>query len=58
MAKNDSVKKTLMVAFVLCIVCSVVVSTAAVVLRPMQAANEERDRKFNVLQVAELYEPG
>ena len=58
MAKNDSVKKTLVVAFVLCIVCSVVVSTAAVVLRPMQEANEERDRKFNVLQVSELYEPG
>ncbi|SDM87528.1 Na+-transporting NADH:ubiquinone oxidoreductase subunit C [Franzmannia pantelleriensis] len=55
---NNSIKKILIVAFALCIVCSVVVSTAAVALRPMQALNEELDRKTNILRVANLYESG
>ncbi|MDF9434787.1 MULTISPECIES: Na(+)-translocating NADH-quinone reductase subunit C [Chromohalobacter] len=58
MASNNSIKKTLTVALALCIVCSVVVSTAAVVLRPKQQQNQELDRKSNILQVADLYEPG
>ncbi|MBZ9557267.1 MULTISPECIES: Na(+)-translocating NADH-quinone reductase subunit C [Modicisalibacter] len=58
MASNNSVKKTLTVAFALCIVCSVVVASAAVVLRPTQAKNQEQDRMRNLLQVAELYKPG
>lgn len=58
MASNDSVKKTLTVAFVLCIVCSVVISTAAVMLRPAQELNQAIDRKSNILQVSQLYEPG
>lgn len=58
MASNNSIKKTLTVALALCIVCSVVVSTAAVVLQPMQERNQELDRKSNILQVANLYEPG
>jgi len=58
MAGNNSIKKTLMVALALCIVCSVVVSTAAVVLQPMQERNQELDRKSNILQVAEIYKPG
>jgi len=55
---NNSTKKTLLVAFVLCIVCSVIVSTAAVALRPQQQLNQELDRKTNVLNVAGLNEPG
>lgn len=55
---NDSIKKILTVAFALCIVCSVIVSTAAVALRPIQQLNEELDRKTNVLRVAGLYERG
>lgn len=58
MASNNSIKKTLTVALALCIVCSVVVSTAAVVLQPTQQKNQELDRKSNILQVANLYEPG
>src|SRR5690606_32398056 len=46
------------VAFSLCIVCSIVVSTAAVALRSKQAENQELDRKTNILAVADLYEPG
>lgn len=55
---NNSIKKILTVAFTLCIVCSVIVSTAAVALRPMQQLNEELDRKTNILNVARLYESG
>ena len=45
-------------AFALCIVCWVIVSTAAVALRPAQQLNQELDRKTNILNVAKLYEPG
>jgi Na+-transporting NADH:ubiquinone oxidoreductase subunit C len=55
---NNSIKKILTVAFALCIVCSVIVSTAAVALRPKQQLNVELDRKTNILSVANLYEPG
>ncbi|MCE8025908.1 MULTISPECIES: Na(+)-translocating NADH-quinone reductase subunit C [Halomonadaceae] len=55
---NNSIKKILTVAFALCIVCSVIVSTAAVALRPMQQLNVELDRKTNILRVANLHEPG
>ena len=55
---NDSVKKTLTVAFALCLVCSVLVSGAAVVLKPMQEANKALDKKKNILQIAGLTEEG
>jgi len=44
-ASNDSTSKTIIVALALCIVCSVIVSTAAVMLRPAQQANKDLDRK-------------
>ena len=52
MSSNDSIRKTLIVAFSLCIVCSVVVSTAAVVLKPAQESNKLLDRKRNILAAA------
>ncbi|MDT8446339.1 MAG: Na(+)-translocating NADH-quinone reductase subunit C [bacterium] len=55
---NDSIKKTLGVAFAVCIVCSVMVSAAAVALRPLQEANKARETKKNILQAAGIYEPG
>lgn len=58
MSNNDTIKKTVTVAFLLCIVCSVIVSTAAVMLKPAQEANKARDFKKNILQAAGLYEPG
>ncbi|GAA5523495.1 Na(+)-translocating NADH-quinone reductase subunit C [Microbulbifer aestuariivivens] len=58
MANKDSVKGTLLVALVLCIVCSVFVSTAAVLLKPMQESNAELDMKRNVLMAGGLLEPG
>lgn len=52
MSSNDSIKKTLIVAFSLCIVCSVIVSTAAVLLKPAQEVNKTLDRKRNILAAA------
>lgn len=52
MSSNDGIKKTLLVAFSLCIVCSVIVSTAAVVLKPTQEVNQVLDRKRNILAAA------
>lgn len=55
---RESVGKTFVVAALLCIVCSVLVSSAAVVLRPTQAVNKAMDKKRNILQAAGLYEEG
>ncbi len=57
MADNDSVRKTLLVTLVLCVVCAVVVSAAAVLLRPQQAANQALNRKANILAAAGLLRP-
>ena len=54
MANNDSIKKTLIVAFTLCIVCALVVSSAAVLLKPAQVTNKALDRKSNILAAAGL----
>jgi Na+-transporting NADH:ubiquinone oxidoreductase subunit C len=45
-------------AAVVCLACSIVVSTASVALRPLQTANKELDRKKQVLTVAGLLEAG
>lgn len=55
---NDSIGKTLGVALALCIVCSVVVSTAAVMLKPAQTANKLLDFNRNIISVAGLQEEG
>jgi Na+-transporting NADH:ubiquinone oxidoreductase subunit C len=46
---KEGLSRVLTVAFALCIVCSVVVSTAAVLLKPAQAVNKTRDLKRNIL---------
>ena len=58
MANNDSISKTLTVAIVMCIVCSVIVSTSAVILKPIQEANKEKDFKKNILAAAGMLEEG
>jgi len=55
---NDSRTKTVLVALLLCLVCSVVVSTAAVSLRPLQEANKALDKKRNILQIAGMMRDG
>lgn len=52
MSSNDSTRKTLTVAFFLCIVCSVIVSAAVVMLKPVQEVNKTLDRKRNILAAA------
>lgn len=49
---KDSVFKTLFVAVAVCLVCSIVVSIAAVQLRPQQEHNKLIDRQSNILAVA------
>jgi Na+-transporting NADH:ubiquinone oxidoreductase subunit C len=49
---KDSIKQTIIVGLLLCIVCSVIVSSAAVILKPIQTANKVLDKKKNVLAAA------
>ena len=56
-ANGEGLGRVLTVALGLCLVCSVVVSTAAVVLKPAQEANKTRDLKRNILLAAGLLDP-
>jgi Na+-transporting NADH:ubiquinone oxidoreductase subunit C len=51
---RDSVAHTFKVAVLLCVLCSVLVSGAAVSLREPQRVNKERARKSNILAAAGL----
>ena len=51
---NDSTMKTIIVALLLCLVCSILVSTAAVMLKPLQVRNQELDKKRIILGVTQL----
>lgn len=53
---NDSVTKTLGVAFVICLVCSLVVSFAAVNLRDLQKENATNNQSIKILQAAKIYD--
>ena len=55
---RDSISNTLIVAIGLSLVCSIIVSSAAIVLKPVQARNEELFRQQIILDVAGLMEPG
>lgn len=55
---NDSRKKTFVVAFVLCLICSIAVSTAAVMLKPVQEKNKQKDKQQNIVAIADLAQPG
>ena len=52
---KDSTANILIVAVTLCLVCSVIVSTAAVKLRPTQETNKVLDQKINILKVSGLW---
>jgi len=54
---NDSTTKTIAVAATLCLVCAVVVSASAVLLKPRQLENRLLDRQRNILQAAGHYNP-
>lgn len=55
---NDSLEKTIAVALSLCFVCAILVSLAAVALRPLQIENKAMDMKKNILDVAGLLQDG
>lgn len=55
---DESIGKTLGVALIVCIVCSVLVSTAAVTLNGIQEHNKKVDKIKNILQAGALYEDG
>ena len=51
---NDDKRKTLFVALLVSLVCSIFVSIAAVSLKPQQLINKDLDRKQNILKIAGL----
>ncbi|MGK0249661.1 MAG: Na+-transporting NADH:ubiquinone oxidoreductase subunit C [Oleispira sp.] len=53
-SNNDSIQKTLLVAILLCLVCSIIVAGAAVTLKPLQIANKQLDKNKNILAAAGL----
>ncbi len=55
--RKDSVPYTMMVAAGVCVVCSLLVSTAAITLRPIQQRNAELYMKRNILVAAGLIQP-
>ena len=57
-SNKDGLRNTFSVAVLLCLVCSVVVSGLAVVLKPMQMLNKELDQKKNILRAAGLLAAG
>lgn len=49
---KDSLANTFLIAIGVCLICSFLVSSAAVGLRPLQEENADKDRKQNILQAA------
>jgi len=56
MASKDSVIGTIRTALILCVVCSIFISSAAVILKPFQDANVITDRNKNILAAAGLFD--
>ncbi|WP_271411820.1 Na(+)-translocating NADH-quinone reductase subunit C [Pseudomonas sp. Q1-7] len=56
--QKESTVRTLMVALVVCLVCSVFVAGGAVALKPVQVENRELDKQRSILAIAGLDEPG
>lgn len=57
-SSNDTIRKILIVAVLLSVAFSVIVSTAAVSLRPLQQENEQLNLRSNMLAAAGLLSPG
>lgn len=55
---RDSTARVLSVAFLLCVVCSILVSAAAVGLSDRQQRNKDEEKKKNILQAAGIYQAG
>lgn len=55
---RDSISNTLIVAIGLSLICSVLVASAAIILKPKQLKNQEEYRQRIILEVAGLMQPG
>lgn len=55
---RDSTSYIVVFALAVCLICSIVVASAAVYLKPLQVANAKVDKRRNLLEVVELYRPG
>lgn len=55
---KEGLRNVLLVAVSVCLVCSVVVSSAAVILKPRQLINQELDQKQNILRAAGMLAEG
>ncbi len=55
---NEDPRKLVTLALTLCLVCSLAVSSAAVLLRPLQEQNAALALKREILSVADLMQPG
>jgi len=55
---KESMKNIVVVALSVCLLCAIVVSVAAVSLKPQRVANKHFDRNKNILIAAGLYEEG
>jgi Na+-transporting NADH:ubiquinone oxidoreductase subunit C len=57
-SNNDSISKTLFVVIALSLVCSIIVSTAAIGLRDKQIANAKLDKQTKILEVSGIEAEG
>ena len=57
-SQKESTARTLVVALLVCLVCSVFVAGAAVALRPTQLENRQLDKQRSILAIAGLGEVG
>lgn len=57
-SNKDSISRVFLVAFVVCLVCAIVVASAVVALRPVQLENKTLDTNRNILVAAGLYADG
>lgn len=55
--QKESTARTLLVALLVCLVCSVLVAGAAVALKPAQVENALLDKQRNILSIAGLGDP-
>jgi Na+-transporting NADH:ubiquinone oxidoreductase subunit C len=57
-SNRESVSKTIIVALLLCLVCSVVVASSVILLKPVQQVNKALNLKANILVAAGLLKEG
>lgn len=58
MSSKETMGKTFIVAFLLCFVCSIVVASSVVLLKPIQQKNKALNLKANILAAAGLLKEG